>query len=100
EQGPGAAVENLEETAVEDNAGRITIGPFDHELSAMNVICHGLLQAFLISSATHFNRLAASSTKLRSASFFTSMVDFTNPRSRVKSTLPCRAARLGTIFAS
>ena len=49
---------------------------------------------------SHFKRFAASSTMLRSAIFFTSTLDLTSPRSRVKSTLPCSAARLGIMSRS
>jgi len=41
EQRPGAGVEDLEESGVENDAGRIAIAPFDPELPAVDEIGHG-----------------------------------------------------------
>src|SRR5262245_27625787 len=46
------------------------------------------------------SRFAASSTRLRSVYFFTSIVPCTKPSSRVMSTLRCSAARSGSMLGS
>ena len=40
EQGPGAPIEEFEEPAVEDDAGRVAMAPFDHELPSVDEIVH------------------------------------------------------------
>src|ERR1700722_3195487 len=40
EQGPRAPIEELEEPAVEDDAGRVAMTPFDHELPSVDKTGH------------------------------------------------------------
>src|ERR1700727_1355905 len=40
EQGPGAPIEKFEEPAVEDDAGRVAMAPFDHELPSVDETGH------------------------------------------------------------
>src|SRR5262249_52483449 len=42
---PGAPVEIFEEAAVEDNAGRVTMAPFDRQRSKVDQVRHRLLVA-------------------------------------------------------
>lgn len=43
EQGPRAPVEEFEETAVEDDAGRVAMAPFDHELPSVDETGHRVI---------------------------------------------------------
>src|ERR1700722_16285704 len=40
EKGPGAPIEEFEEPAVEDDAGRVAMTPFDHELPSVDETGH------------------------------------------------------------
>ncbi len=60
----------------------------------------GRLQQCVGRPLFYLSRLAASSTMLRSEYCLMSMLDCTNPRSRVRSTLRCSAPRSGIRFGS
>src|SRR3984957_4450267 len=51
EQGPGAPIEEFEEPAVEDDAGRVAMAPFDHELPSVDETGHWVVGAALFMAA-------------------------------------------------